>query len=240
MKNKFIPDVFAYMVAPIIVCNLVNAKSMNYIIVALIFSIFIYSFIIRKRQSRLDTTGLIFAFVYIGLSLLKQGVESDFMRYIYDIYFFILSSIILIILKLFNKNIIQQIYIDALRANGYTRPYIRNSLKKSNLQDEFEKTSLVVNIHLLSMTFIKVYSIATYGVQNYLITANLQILVCMVFIVVEIYMISRIIQEHKSKIKKKENLKQNKKQTGIKVIKNIKKENKEKIIYLNKYKRTNK
>jgi len=240
MKNKFIPDIFVYMAVPIIVCNLIKAKSMSYIIVALIFSIFIYSFITRKRQFRLNTTGLIFAFVYIGLSVLKQGVGSDFMRYIYDIYFFILSSIILITLKLFNKNIIQQIYIDALRANGYTRPYIRNSLKKSNLQDEFEKASSIVNIHLLSMTFIKVYSIANYGVQNYSITSNLEILVCMLFIVAEIYMISRIIQEHKSKTKKKENLKQNKKQTGVAVVKNIKKENKEKIIYLNKYKRTNK
>jgi len=240
MKNKFIPDIFVYMAVPIIVCNLIKAKSMSYIIVALIFSIFIYTFITRKRQFRLNMTGLIFAFVYIGLSLLNQGAELDFMRYIYDTYFFILSSIILIALKLFNKNIIQQIYIDALRANGYTRPYIRNSLKKSNLQDEFEKTSSIINIHLLSMTFIKVYSIVTYGVQNYSITANLEILVCMLFMVVEIYMSYRIIQEYKSKIKKKENLKQNKKQTGIAVIKNIKKENKEKIIYLNKYKRTNK
>jgi len=228
------------MVAPIIVCNLIHAKSMSYIMVALIFSIFIYSFITRKRQFRLNTTGLIFAFVYIGLSLLKQGVGSDFMRYIYDIYFFILSSIILITLKLFNKNIIQQIYIDVLRANDYTRPYIRNSLKKSNLQDEFEKASSIVNIHLLSMTFIKVYSIATYGVRNYSTTANLEILVCMLFIVAEVYMISRIIQEHKSKIKTKKNIKQNKKQTGAEVVKNVKKENKEQIIYLNKYKRTNK
>lgn len=240
MKNKFIPDIFVYMVAPIIVCNLINAKSMSYIIVALIFSIFIYSFITRKRQFRLNTTGLLFAFVYIGLSLLKQGVELDFMRHIYDIYFLILSSIILITLKLFNKNIIQQIYIDALRANGYTKSYIRNSLKKSNLQDEFEKASSIVNIHLLSMTFIKVYSMATYGVKNYSITANLEILVCVIFIVAEIYMISRIIQEYKSKTKKNENIKQNKKQTGFAVVKNIKKQNKEKIIYLNKYKRTNK
>ena len=240
MKNKFIPDIFVYMVAPIIVCNLINAKSMNYIIVTLIFSISIYTYITRKRQFRLNTTGLIFAFIYIGLSLIKQGVESDFMKYIYDIYFFISSSIILITLKLLNKNIIQHIYIDVLRANEYTKHYIRNSLKKSNLQDEFEKASLIVNIHLLSMTFIKVYSIATYGVQNYSITANLEILVCMLFIVAEIYMVSRIIQEHKSKIKKKENLKQNKKQTGVEVVKNRRKDNKEKIIYLNKYKRTNK
>lgn len=238
MKNKFMPDIFVYILAPIVACNLVGNKKMDYIIIALIFTIFFYSFITRKKDSRLSVTGMIFSFGYISLYLLKQGVKTDFMRYVYDMYFFILSSISLITLKLFNNNIIKQIYTDILRSKGHTKHYIWNVLKKNTITQEFEKISSLVNIHLLSMAFIKVYSIVTYGAQKYTTTADLEILVCMLFIVAEIYMISRMKQEHKSK--GKGYFKDIKKGKSMISIKTTKKADKEKIIYLNKYKRANK
>ena len=153
-------------------------------------------------------------------------------------YFFILCLISLITLKFFDKNAIKQIYIDILKSKGYTKLYIWNSLKNNILIQEFEKALSLVNIHLLSMIFIKVYSIITYGEQKYTTTADLEILVCILFIIAEIYTISRIKQEHKSK--EKEKFKSINKGKGLISIKTIKKNNKEKIIYLDKYKRTNK
>lgn len=238
MKNKLIPDIFVYMVAPIVVCNLVTTKNMDYTIMALILSISFYSFMTRKKESRLNVTGITFALGYISLYLLKQSVKLDFMRYVYDTYFLILCSISLIILSFFNKNIIKQMYTDTLKAKGYTKLYIWNSLKKNTLTQEFEKASSLVNIHLLCIVFIKVYSIATYGAQKYTTTADLEILVWMLFIVAEIYIISKINQEYK--YKQKQEFKGTQKGKGLISIKTIKKADKEKIIYLNKYKRTNK
>lgn len=238
MKNKFIPDIFVYMIAPMIVSNLINVENFGYTTVALIFFIFIYSFITRKIQFRINISGLIFACIYIGISLLKQNAESDFVRYTYDIYFLMISLMILLSLKFINKNVIQQIYIDILRANGHKKNYIYNFFKKEDLRGKFEKTSSIVNVHLLSMIFIKVYSIITYGSQNYLITADLEILVCTIFVIVEIYMFYKIKQDYKPK--KNEHLKINKNKSSLAVLKNIKNEDKEKVIYLNKYKKTNK
>ncbi|MGL4913188.1 MAG: hypothetical protein ACRC3Y_12245, partial [Romboutsia sp.] len=171
------------------------------------------------------------AFVYISFYLFKQDLNTDFERYSYEAYLFILASIFIIVLRLININIIKQFYTDILRAKGHTKIYIWNALKNNKLLQEFEKILQIVVIHIMSMAFIKVYSIVTYGINGYKTTLDLEILVCMLFIIVEICMMSKIIKGDKQK---------NNKFIKIKSVNKIDYNNKEKVIYLNKYKKTNK
>ncbi len=233
MKKKFIPDILVYVFAPILVCNLKINKNINYIILALIILTFIYSITTAKNQFRLNVSGIIFASIYIFAHIFKQNAESDFLRYIYDTYCFLILSISFIGLTFFDKNIIKQIYSDILRSNGHTKYYVGHCLNRKFIKLEFEKTLTIINIHLLAIVFIRIYSISTYGTQNYLITSDLEKLVWLLFIIGECYMVLKIIKENKKDKNnkfRKENIKSN----------TINKSVEEKIIYLNKYKKTNK
>ncbi|MPN55610.1 hypothetical protein SDC9_203294 [bioreactor metagenome] len=87
----------------------------------------------------------------------------------------------------------------------------------------------------MSVAFIKVYSIATYGINGYKTTLDLEFLATLLFIIAEGYMVSRIMNlDSDLKRKKKSN------KFNIIAIKQIKPNSDDKIIYLNKYKKTNK
>lgn len=194
---------------------------------------FIYSITTAKNELRLNVSGIIFASLYICAHMFKQNAESDFVRYIYDTYCFLILSILFIGLIFFDKNIIRQIYSDILRSKGHTKYYVGHYLSRKFIKQEFEKILSIINIHLLAITFIRVYSISTYGAQEYLITLDLEKLVCLLFIIAECYMVYKIIRENKKDKNnkfRKENIRNN----------TINKDVEEKIIYLNKYKKTNK
>ncbi|MCR8745071.1 hypothetical protein [Romboutsia lituseburensis] len=235
MRNKVIADIFVYVVSPVIVCNIVNNQKYDYIIVALLFAMFFYSFVTKKREYRINVTGLVFSFVYIGLYLLKQDIYIAFDKYIYDTYFYLIASITLIGLRFLNINMVSQLYNDILRAKGKTKVYIWNKLKKSTVAQELEKTLQIIIIHFMSVAFIKVYSIANYGINGYKTTLDLEFLATLLFIIAEVYMASRIMNIDSDLKRKKKNNK-----SSIITIKQIKTSSDDKIIYLNKYKKTNK
>ncbi len=233
MKIKLIPDILVYVFAPILVCNLEINKNINYIILALIILTFIYSITTAKNEFRLNISGIIFASLYIFAHIFKQSAESDFVRYIYDTYCFLVLSISFIGLTFFDKNIIRQIYSDILRSKGHTKYYVGHYLSRKFIKQEFEKLLAIINMHLLAIAFIRVYSISTYGAKGYLTTLDLEKLVYLLFIIVEFYMVYKMIRENKKDKNnrfKKENIRNN----------TINKDSEEKIIYLNKYKKTNK
>lgn len=225
MKAKLFPDILVYIISPIVLCNIIVDKKMDYIIATLILVILMYTFIIGKKEYRINFSGIFITFVYISFYLFKQNLNTEFERYSYDTCLFILISIFIVAMKLINVNIIKNIYIDVLRAKGYTKTYIWNTLKNDRLSKELEKTLQIIVLHIMSMAFVKVYSIVNYGIYEYKTTLDLEILICILFTITEIYMISKIIKINKEK--------------NNKIIK-IKKNNKENVIYLNKYKRTTK
>ena len=232
MKNKLLLDILIYIISPAIVCNIVTDKKVDYIIAGLILAILFYTFISSKKEYKINISGICISFIYIGFYLFKQSTNIDFEKYVYETYLLILTSIYLVVMRLVNINVIKQIYADILRAKGHTKIYIWNDVKNNKLLQEFEKTLQILLIHIMSIVFIKVYSIITYGINGYKTTLDLEIIVCILFIIVEIYMASRIIDINKSKEKKYN--------TALMKSKSINKNSNEKVIYLNKYKKTTK
>ncbi|MGL4914643.1 MAG: hypothetical protein ACRC3Y_19660, partial [Romboutsia sp.] len=81
MKTKLLPDILVYIISPAVACNIIADKKIDYIIAKLILAILIYTFIISRKEYRINFSGICIAFVYISFYLFKQDLNTDFERY---------------------------------------------------------------------------------------------------------------------------------------------------------------
>lgn len=243
MRYRIILDLAVYMVAPILLLNFVNANYLMYYIIALIGLGIFYSALTKYKEIRVNISGIVFMALCLALFLFKKEAESEFQVYVYDTYFLILCSLAIPALNIFGKNIFNRIYVDFLRAKGHNSLVIWSGIRKNKLDIEFNKLSSLVAIHLLIISFIKVYSISTYGESKYLATSDLEILVSMIFILGEMFMISKIISKSKYKVNNhKNNRNFNSKEKSKNRIneKTKRKINDGRVINLSQYKNINK
>lgn len=230
MKNKILEDILVYIISPILVFGLEDFNKIKYLIIGLCFIIALYTINGKKRDGRINLTGLIFSIIYIAFFSFKQNIQPEFERYVMDTYFLITCTILMIILNLLDRNIIKQIYRDCLRSKGWSSLSVWNFFKKSKTPSYLKKIESVVIVHILALVFIRVYSIATYGYQNFKTTADLEILISVLFIIGEIYILSKIISL--SNLSKND---EKKEKNNIEHSKSNKR-----VINLNQYKKINK
>lgn len=205
MRYRIILDLAVYMVAPILLFNFVKVNYLMYYIIALICLGIFYSAVTKHKERRVNISGIVFMTLCLVLFLFKQEAKSGFQVYVYDTYLLILCSLAIPVLNMFSKNIFNRIYVDFLRAKGQNSLAIWSTIRKNKLDIEFNKLSSLVAVHLLIISFIKVYSISTYGASKYLATSDLEILVSMIFILAEMFMISKITSKSKYKMSNHKN-----------------------------------
>ena len=228
MKNKILPDVLVYIISPILIFSIVDQFKISFLMTALVICTLLYTMMVKSREGRTNFTGIVFSAVCIIFFSYKQKIQPGYETYVYNTYFLILCSMFITIMTLFNKNIVKRVYIDILKCNGLSDLNIWNILKKPENIDYFNKMTSVISIHILAMVFIRVYSMYTYGNTAYSSTSDLQIFVSVLFIVGELYLLSKL----SSQPKKDDN------STLNKNIKN--KSNNKRVINLNQYKNMNK
>ena len=107
MRNKILPDLLVYILSPIIVLSMANVVDIRYFAIGLVPLISIYSIIVRTKYNRINLSGIVFSFLYIIFSYYKQNIQAGYDTYVYNTYFLIISSIIIVLISLFNKNIIK-------------------------------------------------------------------------------------------------------------------------------------
>ena len=112
MKNKLLSDSIVYIISPIILLAFTNYSTIIYFTSALVFILSIYTIITKKRESRINVSGIIFSTTYILMFLFRQKVQKGFDMYIYDTCLMIVLTLIIVLPLLLNKNIFRQIYID--------------------------------------------------------------------------------------------------------------------------------
>ena len=224
MRNKILPDLLVYILSPIIVLSMVNVVDIRYFAIGLVPLISIYSIIVRTKYNRINLSGIVFSFLYIIFSYYKQNIQAGYDTYVYNTYFLIISAIIIVLISLFNKNIIKQVYIDLLKCKGMSPLEIWNQVKKSENIYYFNKINHILILQILSNILIRVYSMNTYGINDYTYTKELEILINILFIMGEIYISSKLF----NKIKKED---------SILINKNVKVNNSSRrVINFNKYK----
>lgn len=200
MKNKLLPDSIVYIISPIILLAFTNYSTIIYFASALVFILSIYTIITKKRESRINVSGIIFSTTYILMFLFRQKVQKGFDMYIYDTCLMIVLTLIIVLPLLLNKNIFRQIYIDIRKCKNDNNLRILNNIKKINLDNDFKNLSFIFTIHLVSLILIRVFSIYIFGFESYENNFMIQVLLNIAFIIYEMYMVSKLMSKLKNNI----------------------------------------
>ena len=200
MKNKLLSDSIVYIISPIILLAFTNYSTIIYFASALVFILSIYTIITKKRESRINVSGIIFSTTYILMFLFRQKVQKGFDMYIYDTCLMIVLTLIIVLPLLLNKNIFRQIYIDIRKCKNDNNLRILNNIKKINLDNDFKNLSFIFTIHLVSLILIRVFSIYIFGFESYVNNFMIQVLLNIAFIIYEMYMVSKLMSKLKNNI----------------------------------------
>ena len=200
MKNKLLSDSIVYIISPIILLAFTNYSTIIYFASALVFLLSIYTIITKKRESRINVSGIIFSTTYILMFLFRQKVQKGFDMYIYDTCLMIVLTLIIVLPLLLNKNIFRQIYIDIRKCKNDNNLRILNNIKKINLDNNFKNLSFIFTIHLVSLILIRVFSIYIFGFESYENNFMIQVLLNIAFIIYEMYMVSKLMSKLKNNI----------------------------------------
>ena len=200
MKNKLLSDSIVYIISPIILLAFTNYSTIIYFASALVFILSIYTIITKKRESRINVSGIIFSTTYILMFLFRQKVQKGFDMYIYDTCLMIVLTLIIVLPLLLNKNIFRQIYIDIRKCKNDNNLRILNNIKKINLDNDFKNLSFIFTIHLVSLILIRVFSIYIFGFESYENNFMIQVLLNIEFIIYEMYMVSKLMSKLKNNI----------------------------------------
>ena len=200
MKNKLLSDSIVYIISPIILLAFTNYSTIIYFASALVFILSIYTIITKKRESRINVSGIIFSTTYILMFLFRQKVQKGFDMYIYDTCLMIVLTLIIVLPLLLNKNIFRQIYIDIRKCKNDNNLRILNNIKKINLDNDFKNLSFIFTIHLVSLILIRVFSIYIFGFESYENNFMIQVLLIIAFLIYEMYMVSKLMSKLKNNI----------------------------------------
>lgn len=200
MKNKLLSDSIVYIISPIILLAFTNYSTIIYFASALVFILSIYTIITKKRESRINVSGIIFSTTYILMFLFRQKVQKGFDMYIYDTCLMIVLTLIIVLPLLLNKNIFRKIYIDIRKCKNDNNLRILNNIKKINLDNDFKNLSFIFTIHLVSLILIRVFSIYIFGFESYENNFMIQVLLNIAFIIYEMYMVSKLMSKLKNNI----------------------------------------
>ena len=200
MKNKLLSDSIVYIISPMILLAFTNYSTIIYFASALVFILSIYTIITKKRESRINVSGIIFSTTYILMFLFRQKVQKGFDMYIYDTCLMIVLTLIIVLPLLLNKNIFRQIYIDIRKCKNDNNLRILNNIKKINLDNDFKNLSFIFTIHLVSLILIRVFSIYIFGFESYENNFMIQVLLNIAFIIYEMYMVSKLMSKLKNNI----------------------------------------
>lgn len=211
MKNKLLYDSIVYIISPVILFSFANYNTIRYLLLALVFILSIYTIITKKRESRISVSGIIFSTTYILMFLFRRKVRLGFDMYIYDTCLMIVLTLIIVLPLILNKNIFRQIYIDIRRCNNENNLRVFNNIKKFNLTYDFRNLSLLFTMHLVILIFIRVFSIYIFGFESYEKNYMIQVALNIVFILGEMYMVSKLMSKLKTNTTTKKEIVETKK-----------------------------
>lgn len=180
----------------------------RYLSLILIFILGIYTIIIKNKESRINISGIIFFTTYTLMFMIRQKVQHEFGIYIYDTCCMLVMALIIVLPLLLNKNIFKQIYIDIRRCKDDNYLRIINNIKKFNLDNDFKRLAFLFIGHLVLLILIRVFSIYIEGLTSYKNNFMIQVVFNIVFMICEMYMVSKLISKLNNNLKiKKRNSK---------------------------------
>lgn len=193
IKRKLLMDFTIYIVTPIILCIFTGIDKFNYYIFYLILTGICYTSYTKYKQNRVNISGISIMLLLTLYMYFSKNQNKGLDIYTYTTYVIGLSTGIILLLNLFNKNIINQIYTDILNTKFSNSFPINTIIRRQKLRNDFNYLTLVIILELLVSIFIRLYSIINYGELAYQIAYGLELVNLIIFTLIELYKICNII-----------------------------------------------
>ncbi|MGM9530216.1 hypothetical protein, partial [Intestinibacter sp.] len=157
---------------------------------------FLYTFYTKKKENRINYTFAGFLTLFTTYFLMTSNVRGD-MLVQFNLGFVIFISIAILLLEAFDVSICKIAFQDILMMLGESKLGVYKIGKRSKASLNLKRLSTIIIIELLCCDLVAIYYINIKNIENFNAMISYEVLIIIIFSLVELYQINLI----KNKVK---------------------------------------
>lgn len=195
MKRRLVQEGLIYCILPMIAIGVFynQYRGIPWMILGVGF---LYTFYTKKKEDRINYTFLTFLILLSTYSIMTNNIKGD-MLIQFNLGFVIFISIAILLLEAMDFSICKIAFQDILMMLGESKMGVYKVSKKSKIDLNLKKLSTIIILELLCCDLIGIYYINIKNIENLSYMVSYEILVIIIFTLVEMYQLSMI----RSKVK---------------------------------------
>ena len=194
MKRRLVQEGLIYCILPVIAIGFYNQyRGIPWMILGVGF---LYTFYTKRREDRINYTFLTFLILFNTYYIMTNNIKGDILIQ-FNLGFVIFISIAILLLEAMDFSICKIAFQDILMMLGESKMGVYKVSKKSKVDLNLKKLSTIIILELLCCDLIGIYYINIKNITNLSYMISYEILVIIIFTLVEMYQLSLI----RSKVK---------------------------------------
>ena len=195
MKRRLVQEGFIYCILPVIAIGVFynQYRGIPWMILGVGF---LYTFYTKRREDRINYTFLTFLILFNTYYIMTNNIKGDILIQ-FNLGFVIFISIAILLLEAMDFSICKIAFQDILMMLGESKMGVYKVSKKSKVDLNLKKLSTIIILELLCCDLIGIYYINIKNITNLSYMISYEILVIIIFTLVEMYQLSLI----RSKVK---------------------------------------
>ena len=195
MKRRLVQEGLIYCILPVIAIGGFYSQYRG--IPWMILGVgFLYTFYTKRREDRINYTFLTFLILFNTYYIMTNNIKGDILIQ-FNLGFVIFISIAILLLEAMDFSICKIAFQDILMMLGESKMGVYKVSKKSKVDLNLKKLSTIIILELLCCDLIGIYYINIKNITNLSYMISYEILVIIIFTLVEMYQLSLI----RSKVK---------------------------------------
>lgn len=195
MKRRLVQEGLIYCILPVIAIDgfYNQYRGIPWMILGVGF---LYTFYTKRREDRINYTFLTFLILFNTYYIMTNNIKGDILIQ-FNLGFVIFISIAILLLEAMDFSICKIAFQDILMMLGESKMGVYKVSKKSKVDLNLKKLSTIIILELLCCDLIGIYYINIKNITNLSYMISYEILVIIIFTLVEMYQLSLI----RSKVK---------------------------------------
>ena len=195
MKRRLVQEGLIYCILPVIAIGVFynQYRGIPWMILGVGF---LYTFYTKKKEDRINYTFLTFLILFSTYYIMTNNIKGDILIQ-FNLGFVIFISIAILLLEAMDFSICKIAFQDILMMLGESKMGVYKVSKKSKVDLNLKKLSTIIILELLCCDLIGIYYINIKNIENLSYMISYEILVIIIFTLVEMYQLSLI----RSKVK---------------------------------------
>ncbi|SCI37456.1 hypothetical protein [Intestinibacter bartlettii] len=195
MKRRLVQEGLIYCILPVIAIGVFynQYRGIPWMILGVGF---LYTFYTKRREDRINYTFLTFLILFNTYYIMTNNIKGDILIQ-FNLGFVIFISIAILLLEAMDFSICKIAFQDILMMLGESKMGVYKVSKKSKVDLNLKKLSTIIILELLCCDLIGIYYINIKNITNLSYMISYEILVIIIFTLVEMYQLSLI----RSKVK---------------------------------------